>query len=247
VLSAAATSVFVDEFDEGPVYEITADRIWSPTEIAGAMQAAEAAQSALLSRGPLADEAQSNQLLRSILQTYGTVQRSYHKAMLPLIQRHGSLGTSPAGLAYSLYCEVLGRQPDKQPGDNITNFELQLQQKQVKQLPAAAANQPLAQLATALFDSLELGNRAAREVFVMPQVTLFLGLGWVSASGEKLGDDLNLSGPLRGIASMLVNNIASEAQSAGAYVGQGLLLEACQAHSQPCSSTGLWSRLLGFR
>lgn len=91
---------------------------------AKAMAAAEAAQQTIMTTGRLGEAMQSNQLLQRMLMTYSKAQQLYHKAILPHIERHGQLASSPAGLALSMLCELLREQPTKQPGGSITVGEL---------------------------------------------------------------------------------------------------------------------------
>lgn len=70
--------------------------------VLNAQAAAEAAQQELLATGPLADAAATgNKLVHNILSTYSTVQRLYHKAVLPVLERHPQYIDSPAGKIYS--------------------------------------------------------------------------------------------------------------------------------------------------
>lgn len=63
-----------------------------------AQAAAEAAQRELLATGPLAEApAKGNELIPSILSTHNTVQRLYHKALLPFLTQHPHYIDSPAG------------------------------------------------------------------------------------------------------------------------------------------------------
>jgi hypothetical protein len=69
------------------------------TESLFAAQAeAEAAQQKLLTEGHLAKVAADNELLSSILRTYSTVQRLYHKALRPFLQEHTQYAASTAGV-----------------------------------------------------------------------------------------------------------------------------------------------------
>jgi len=66
-------------------------------KIVSAQAAAEAAHQDLMSSGRLAETAATNELLSSILTTYSTVQRLYHKAVKPLLDLHPQYVSSPAG------------------------------------------------------------------------------------------------------------------------------------------------------
>lgn len=67
-------------------------------QVRTAQAAAEAAQQQLFAAdGHLGPAAQSNETLRSILETYSTVQRLYHKAMAAVVERHEQWADSPAG------------------------------------------------------------------------------------------------------------------------------------------------------
>lgn len=67
------------------------------SQITAAQAAAEAAQQELMSSGRLAEVAAENELLHSILHTYSTVQRLYHKALRPFLDMHPQLASSPPG------------------------------------------------------------------------------------------------------------------------------------------------------
>jgi hypothetical protein len=123
------------------------------------MAEAEAAQQALLTSGKLAERAQENSYLKGMLVTYLNVQRLYHKAMLPHIQRHQQLSGTPAGLAYAMLCDVLAQPPAKRAssiymGDKITSKELQQLVDRVQQLPPLQARHPVALLAVEIAATL---------------------------------------------------------------------------------------------
>jgi hypothetical protein len=67
------------------------------SQITAAQTAAEAAQQELMTSGRLAEVAAENELLLSILSTYSTVQRLYHKALRPFLDLHPQHASSPAG------------------------------------------------------------------------------------------------------------------------------------------------------
>jgi hypothetical protein len=66
-------------------------------QIQASQAAAEAAQQALMSEGQLAEAAASSEVLRSILQLWATVQRAYHRALQPMLERHAEYAGSPTG------------------------------------------------------------------------------------------------------------------------------------------------------
>jgi hypothetical protein len=66
-------------------------------QIQSSQAAAEAAQQALMSEGKLAEAAAGNEVLRSILQSWATVQRAYHRALQPMLERHAEYAGSPTG------------------------------------------------------------------------------------------------------------------------------------------------------
>lgn len=66
-------------------------------QILSAQEQAEAAQKALMSAGELGEAAAGNELLRSMLETWSTVQRLYHKALKPFLEQHAEYAGSPAG------------------------------------------------------------------------------------------------------------------------------------------------------
>lgn len=66
-------------------------------QIQSSQAQAEAAQQALMSDGKLAEAAAGSEVLQSILETWATVQRAYHKALQPLFERHAEYAGSPAG------------------------------------------------------------------------------------------------------------------------------------------------------
>jgi hypothetical protein len=75
--------------------------------VLAAQAAAEAAQQELLATGPLAEAAAAgNELVSSILSTYSTVQRLYHKAVLPFLERHPQYIDSFAG---EVFLDSLGQ------------------------------------------------------------------------------------------------------------------------------------------
>lgn len=209
--------------------------------IAQAAAAAQAAQQMLFSKGPLAQELQrDNKLLRRQLETYSTVQRLFHKAMLPLAQRHCTLGTSGAGFAYSLLCEVIGNQPTKQPGDDITAEELQdLDQQVQQQLSADAANQPLAELASAMQRAvIRMGSMTEAIVIgVMPDLLSMLSLGWMTpfttAEAVAIMEDQGMQGLLKGVVGFALSSIASTTKArVDQHVGRALV-GSCQPQSTP--------------
>jgi hypothetical protein len=171
-------------------------------------------------------------LLRGMLETYSLLQRLYHKAILPHVQRHASLAKQSEGLAYALLCEVLGQQPAKQQGDVISKAELQQLQQQVKQLPAEAANQPLAQLAFALCSSLEKSESIRTLVAcVMPDMYRLIGQGWFALGAEELGT--LFPGPTQGVASFVLKGLMSMTDANDATKVQEFLLQACQPYAVP--------------
>jgi hypothetical protein len=77
--------------------------------VLNAQAAAEATQQELLATGPLAEAAAAdNKLLHNILSTYSTVQRLYHKAVLPFLMRHPQYIDSFAGENFTCHRPIIG-------------------------------------------------------------------------------------------------------------------------------------------
>jgi hypothetical protein len=239
--AAAAASSPGDERSSQPLlrFQLSADPTQPVAAVAEAMGAAEAAQQALLDSGPLAEEAQQNQLLQSILQTYSTLQRLYHKAMLQQLQQHEQLARTPAGLAYSLLCQVLGQQPQKQPGDSVSSRELLQLVGQVQGLPPLKANQPEPLLAEALVALLlklpSLMRLTAIDCFVLPDVISVIAGCWGELVADPL-DDVGISG-LDGLSGAALSTIAAymaREECAPAKPGMAqALLNICRPQGSP--------------
>jgi hypothetical protein len=182
------------------------------------MVAAEAAQQALLTSGKLAERAQENPYLKGILVTYLDLQRLYHKAMLPHVQRHQQLSGTPAGLAYAMLCGVLSQPLAKQVGDQITYIELQQLVEQVQQLPSLQAQHTVAHLAIEITAALETVPaklwtwpdevcRSTIEVCVMQDVIGML-------VGEPVGSPAAAASPAGGLSGMWKSAVSQAGQFA---------------------------------
>lgn len=121
--------------DDGMVFTLTAATETAAEAFAAAAAAAEAAQQQLMRDGPIADEMRHNQLLRRAMEAYSTLQRLYHKALLPLMQQHSQLATSIAGLAYALFCEGLDMELETAAADQVSWDELLQLDQQSEKLP----------------------------------------------------------------------------------------------------------------
>jgi hypothetical protein len=266
-VSSAAANLGTEDDDDAEFGDILGNKTFTfPVRyrdviaaVAKAMQEAEAAQQALLSSGPLAEAAQNNQLLRSMLETYSSVQRLYHKAMLQQLQRHEQLAGSPAGLAYALFCEVLGQQIAKQPGDTIQRVELLALQAKVEQLPQSQSKRPLAQLACGLTQAIAAPGVAlmllftTSDVCVMPDLLLCLSSGWGKPNFFREPGGTGSSMSLLAKAGGAVLNAVNDAVDADRMrQTQQLLLQACSRSATPhawgdAGAAWLCSAQTGFR
>jgi hypothetical protein len=238
-------------------FQLTADPNQSAAAVAVAMKEAEAAQQALLISGRVAEQAGQACVLREVVCCYVTVQLLYHKAMLPLLQRHQQLSGSPAGLAYALLCEALGQQPVKQLGDYITTAELQQLALQVQQLPSLVARHPLTLLgvefATMLGDAPPAMRLSTLDVCVMPD-TISLLAGYTSElllERKPSETSAGLSALLGAVATkagqLAKEQLSSARMSLEKPLVEEMLIEACKPPGSPavynpaaltiCSST----------
>jgi hypothetical protein len=107
------TPEFQDQFedDEPPVpVDLVVLQLQSSQrsvqDVLKAQAAAENAQQELLAEPSVAAAiASGNELISSILSTFQTVQQLYHKAVVPLLQRHPQYIDCPAGA--SLICRIV--------------------------------------------------------------------------------------------------------------------------------------------
>ena len=147
--------------------------------------AAEAEQQQLMTSPAFSKAILSNASFRDLMETYAAVQQSYHRAMAFHMERHAALAGSSAAVAYAMLCEVLGRDPSKQPGDCFTSVELQQLATDAARSPGCQANAAVLNLAEALIDHAMNTNDDSPRSLAMPStveqgtfvnnVTRFLG------------------------------------------------------------------------
>lgn len=208
--------------------------------VAQAQAAAEAEHQKLMTTGPLAKEmARGNKQLQGIMGNYGTLQRLYHKAVLPIVQQHGQLATSNVDLAYSIYCDLLGRYPGKRPGDTISSAELKAVSLLVKS-STACQDQHMTQFADYL---CQLGGvNQATDIFVIPHIVQLLLAGFLNDDDvtSEFSDMLTKSllaedNIARGFAQNLASaSLRSTLRFANSQV-EPQLLQALLAMCQPAS------------
>jgi hypothetical protein len=143
-----------------------------------------------------------------------------------------------AGLAYALFCEQLGRQADKQPGDSVSLEELTKLSSQAKQLTNFNVR------AISLAGTLErvAAEGLGSEVFVLPDLLTALTSGF--GSGPGAATDVVQAG-LAAAAAGAAGNAAARGQKAQQRMGQ-LLMCSCwmpQSHTgRPSLCTPIGSR-----
>ena len=153
-----------------------------------AAAAAQAAHQEIICTGAIAETMQQSKQVADIMQLYSELQATYHTAVMPLIERHGALAATTAGLAYAWCCEALGRELELGPGDSISQEELQ---RLVKDIRAMVSRPPIGVAAVALTRILQAaGSKPVREL-VLPDVVSFISTG---------GSDLS---PLHQLAKLL--------------------------------------------
>jgi len=136
--------------------------------LAALMSAAEAAQGKLASKGPIAEEMNRNKLLRSMVESFSSLQKLYHTAALRSVQGCGLLAASPAGLSYALLCAVPGTAAlsRNNQGMTLTEQELCLLEDAAKKLAVTAADQQLLQVASQLMQPSSIIHTTS-QLFVM--------------------------------------------------------------------------------
>lgn len=200
-----------------------------------AMQAAEAAQQQLMTSGTLAEAVRQNSMLRSIMQTHSTLQRLFHKAVLPVVQQYGQLAGSPAGLAYAMLLDLLGRQPTKQPGDTLSSEELNSLRSEVAKVQGIA-DKPIAKLALAVCDEVGRTNDLFNitEMFVLHDLLETMQFGSKDMADTSSGSVFGITGAMSHFASFVFNKLVAENVLVKYKASLAeLLLQACQPADSP--------------
>lgn len=201
-----------------------------------AQAAAEAEQHKLMSAGPLAEEMNRNQLLRSIMQTHSTLQRLYHKAVQNVLQRHPQYICSVVGTVYALCCQLLGRPYDKQPGDYVTRAELDGLQAAIMQLPADQVDENLLGYMQSLkLTAVDGWATVGIEVFVVRDLLATLSVSFVDidSNAKFAGAALGIPGMLTDAAAFALGKMQDATAAMGKQPLQDALLLLCQSAATP--------------
>jgi hypothetical protein len=140
-----------------------------------AAAAAEAAQLKLMSSASVAAAIGQSKQVADIMQLYSQLQTTYHAAMLALLECQGPLAGTTAGLAYTWFCDAMGKEPELNPGDNVSLQELNAF---AAKLLAAKNRSPLglAAATTARVLNLKSANQPV-EALVLPDMLSYLSAG----------------------------------------------------------------------